>query len=42
VKKVVALLVLLGLLGVASVAAAGPHDIWPPTVKTMGTGRISR
>ncbi|HLO03557.1 MAG TPA: hypothetical protein VK191_10635 [Symbiobacteriaceae bacterium] len=32
-KKVVALLVLLGLLGAASVAVAGPHDIWPPTAK---------
>jgi hypothetical protein len=41
VKKVVALLVLLGVLGAASVAVAGPHDIWPPTMTVAGTSPMT-
>lgn len=34
-KVTLTLLVLLGILGMASVAAAGPNDIWPPTVNRI-------
>jgi hypothetical protein len=36
VKKVLALMVLVSILGMTTVVAAGPYDPWPPRAMSVG------